>query len=456
MNGRKSPLHLHHLTLTCVFALHFCAGGSSTVRGQDSASLADHRVESLVDSIAEEYVRLVLALGVHDEGFVDSYFGPREWRVEAEASGLSPADIDQQATLLLDQLVWGPDRADEPGRRRAQFLEGQLRAVRGRAQIIGGTRMTFDEESQVLYGAVLPPLDLQELDRLHAELDRRVPGEGDLAERFVEWRRRFLVPVERVDVVMRAAMDECRRRTAERIELPEGEGFTLEYVRGEAWTGFAQYRGNYQSAVLINLDVEMNPENLLLLGCHETYPGHHLQALLLDQRLVRDAGWMEYSVVPLRSPLILLYEGLADFGYDIAIPLEDRITFGSETLFPLAGLDPMGAPEFFSIMSIYNRLFRSAFGHDGREFLEGRMSREETIEWLMKYALLNSEDATRVVDSYPDEGPYNINYGVGYSLVERYAESLGGTPDRPEIRWQVLEELLSEPERPSEIEARLH
>lgn len=448
--------HFAKLPLLALLASLAFACASSPRQVSDIPAATTGRAESEVDSIAEAYVRLVLALGLHDDGFVDSYFGPLEWRLEAEADSLTLLEIEHRATLLLERLERAlPDPDDATRLRRAQFLEGQLGAVRGRAQIVGGTHMTFDEESRVLYDAVLPLMDHAELDQLHAELDARLPGEGDLAGRFNQWLSRFILPVDRVDVVLRAAVDECRRRTAEHIAIPEEEGFTLEYVHGVAWYGFAQYRGSYQSAVLINLDIEMDPEKLLLLGCHETYPGHHLQALLLDQRLVRDRGLVEYSVVPLRSPLILLYEGLADFGYDLALPVSDRITFGQERLFPLAGLDPAGASEFFSLMDIYNRLLRSALGQDARQFLEGQISREDAIAWLLKYALLSEEDAIRLVDSYPEEGPYIINYGVGYRLVERYAESIGGTSDRPDIRWRLLEELLSGPPRPSELEARL-
>ena len=36
--------------------------------------------------LAERYVRLVLALGQHDADYVDAYYGPPEWRREAEAA----------------------------------------------------------------------------------------------------------------------------------------------------------------------------------------------------------------------------------------------------------------------------------------------------------------------------------------------------------------------------------
>src|SRR5262245_30881106 len=40
------------------------------------------QVESM-DSIAQGYVKLVLAVGQHDADYVDAYYGPPEWKDEA-------------------------------------------------------------------------------------------------------------------------------------------------------------------------------------------------------------------------------------------------------------------------------------------------------------------------------------------------------------------------------------
>ncbi len=36
--------------------------------------------QSVIDQVAESYVRLVLAVGEHDADYVDAYYGPQEWR----------------------------------------------------------------------------------------------------------------------------------------------------------------------------------------------------------------------------------------------------------------------------------------------------------------------------------------------------------------------------------------
>ena len=39
---------------------------------------------SPMNTLAERYVKLVLAVGQHDADYVDAFYGPAEWKAEAE------------------------------------------------------------------------------------------------------------------------------------------------------------------------------------------------------------------------------------------------------------------------------------------------------------------------------------------------------------------------------------
>lgn len=54
-----------------------------------------------MNAFAERYVKLVLAVGQHDADYVDAYYGPPEWRKEAEAAKRSLDVIDKDAAALL-------------------------------------------------------------------------------------------------------------------------------------------------------------------------------------------------------------------------------------------------------------------------------------------------------------------------------------------------------------------
>ena len=57
-----------------------------------------------MNTIAERYVKLVLAVGQHDADYVDAFYGPAEWKTEAERAKAPLADIDAQAARLIADI----------------------------------------------------------------------------------------------------------------------------------------------------------------------------------------------------------------------------------------------------------------------------------------------------------------------------------------------------------------
>ena len=57
-----------------------------------------------MNKIAEEYVKLVLAVGQHDADYVDAYYGPPEWKKAADTTKLSLDGIAARAHDLRTQL----------------------------------------------------------------------------------------------------------------------------------------------------------------------------------------------------------------------------------------------------------------------------------------------------------------------------------------------------------------
>lgn len=400
---------------------------------------------------AVEYVRLVLAVGEHDPDYVDAYYGPAQWREEVKAQKPALAEIRKRGQGLHEALgSYPPPRADELARLRHQYLLRQLEALLARVDMLSGTRLSFDEESKALYDAVAPHLTADHFQSILSRLDRELPGEGELIDRVEAFRRRFIIPKERLDAVFRAAIDGCRARTLQHIQLPPEESFTLEYVTDKSWSGYNWYQGNYRSLIQLNTDLPIFIDRAIDLACHEGYPGHHVYNVLLEKHLVRDRGWMEFAVYPLFSPQSLIAEGSANFGNEVAFPRGERVQFEKETLFPLAGLDPSGADRYYRVLELVDQL--SYAGNEAaRRYLNGEISGEEAARWLTRYALMSPERARQRVRFFDQYRSYVINYNLGKDLVRRHVESLGGTPDRPQRRWEVFRELLASPRLPSSL-----
>ncbi len=413
-----------------------------------SLLVAAHAPAAAMTDLAERYVKLVLAVGVHDADYVDAYYGPPEWRTEAVAArrGIAELEADAAALLAAIESRSPPRDADELELLRHRYLTTQIGAVRARLKMLRGERLAFDSESAALYDAVAPTHTEAELEVPLADLSQRLPGSGTLLERYEAFRGRFEIPKDRLPAVFAAAIDACRARTLEHIALPAGESFTIEYVTGKSWSGYNWYQGNYRSLIQINTDLPIYVDRAIDLACHEGYPGHHVYNSLLEKHLVRDRGWLEFSVYPLFSPQSLIAEGTANYGIEVAFPNEERRRFERDVLFPAAGLDASLADEFHEVMALVEKL--SYAGNEAaRRYRNGAIDAAAAAKWHETYALMSPERAAQRVRFIDQYGAYVINYNLGKDLVARYLERRAGAD--LDARWREFARLISSPRLPS-------
>jgi hypothetical protein len=403
-----------------------------------------------MNSIAESYVKLVLAVGEHDPDYVDAYYGPPEWRDSARADRAALPALHGRADVLIALVADVPPPADSVELLRWEYLRVQLGAVRSRIQMLLGKRLSFDEESRALYDAVAPTHTESHFQAILDSLDAMLPGPGSVQARLERYRSGFVIPRDRLDGVFTRAIQECRRRTASHLELPAGERFTVEYVTDKPWSGYNWYQGNFTSLIQVNTDLPIYIDRAVDLACHEGYPGHHVYNALLEHHLVRGRGWMEFTVYPLFSPQSLIAEGTANYGIDMAFPGAERVTFERDSLFPLAGLDPAGAEQYYRVQSLVNRL-SYAGNQAARGYIDGTLTAPQAAAWLERYALMNPERAAQRVRFIERYRSYVINYNLGQDLVAEYVEQTAGRQNgsTADARWRVFGELLGSPRLPS-------
>jgi hypothetical protein len=301
--------------------------------------MSTENIELLLNQIAESYVRLVLSLGLHDENYVDAYFGPAELQHQVKTERKSLDDIKIIAESLLNQ-VSSISLGDEEDvlQLRSKYLQGQLSSLIARVEILQGKKLSFDEEAKALYDATPPKYPESHFQLILAELNELLPGSAAVNDRFLNFKEKFVIPRNKLDMVFSAAINECRSKTKKYISLPENESFTIEYVTGKSWSGYNWYKGNCYSLIQVNTDLPIYIDRAIDLAAHEGYPGHHVYNSLLDINLFRKKKWIEFSVYALFSPQSLIAEGTANFGIEVAFPGKERIMFEKEVLFPLAGL----------------------------------------------------------------------------------------------------------------------
>jgi hypothetical protein len=401
------------------------------------------------NEIAELYVKLVLAVGQHDADYVDAYYGPAEWQSEAKTKKQSLDSILQTALSLklkLDNLH--SKRHEDILQLRHHYLQKQISSLIACVEVLGGKKLSFDEEAKAYYDVEPPVFTEDHFKKLVAELGTIVPGNGPIPERVENYRRQFTIPSDKVDTVFHAAIIECRLRTKKYIILPENETFRLEYVHNKSWSGYNWYKGNNESLIQINTDLPIFMERAIDLAAHEGYPGHHVYNCLLESAFVRKFGWVEFTVYPLFSSQSLIAEGTANYGIEVAFPGKERMEFERDSLFPLAGFDKSQAEQYSRVQELAAKL--SYAGNEAaRRYLNGEISRDDAAHWLVQYALMSPERAqqrTRFFDQYRS---YVINYNLGLDLVRQYIERRIGIKKKPAKRWEEFTRLLASPRLPS-------
>ena len=429
----RSPAVKHRcLSLAIAVCLSAC-------RGSPTASL---------DAAAEFYVRAALALGERDADSLDIYYGPGAWQADARARHLPLDDIRAATNPFIASLDERPfDNADAEARRL--FLLRQTRAIVSRVDIVRGARPSFSEEAQTLFGLDGPAFaadaaaarqarTTQEL-AVRSELERLLPGAGDLPTRYARFDRRFLIPRDRLAAVVSRAIEGCRSATREHVTLPPGERVAVEYVPDLAWSAYTRYQRHATSRIQINEALPLTVDRALDLACHEAYPGHHMIDSLLDARF--GGRRIEFVVRPLFSPQSLLHEAAASLAVEVAFPGQARLAFERDALFPLAGLDPSDAERYVQVGRLVDQL-HGVQARIARQYLDGELDFPRASAALEHDALMPSADATlKFLNQFRS---YAATYTIGRDALSRYLNA-HSTADDPASRWRAYINVVTDP-----------
>ena len=400
-----------------------------------------------IDEAGEQFVKLGLELGEYDEYYVDSYFGPEEWREHAKKHLRSKQAL-VQATSELSATLEAIEPASEEDSIRRRMLLRKVRAMNARARMNNGEVFTFAEEAKLLLDADLVAADFDEFDHVLDEMDSIVPGEGGLNDRVNALRNSMVIPEDKLDVVFRRAIEECRQRTLDHIELPNDERFRLEYVTGVSWNGYLEYLGNNESLMSINTDVPMTLTRAIDLGCHEGYPGHHVYNLLVDQRFLQELGWIEFQLQPLFAPAMLIHEGSANYAVDLAFPGDEGVTFQRDVLAPLAGINAESVEIWNEYVVLNSQLGDHATSATAQRYIDGEITRDEAVQERIKYGLRTPRQAERNVRFVEEVRSYVLNYSLGEEIVSTYIDSQSSSQ---EDKWDAFERLINELPTASEL-----
>lgn len=387
--------------------------------------------------IARDYIRLGLALDRHVDGFADAYFGPEEFREEAQQGPpREPARLADDADRLLERVA-----ADGLDPQRARWLTAQLSACRTVAGRLAGEAPTWEEEVERCFGIRPARVSEERFREAHALLDDALPPGGSLRDRYAAWIDAQLVPPERLVEAAQRVAALLRDATRELVDLPVEEGFDLELAEDVPWLAFNFYLGGFRSRVALNRGQPIWAPWLVDVVAHELYPGHHTERVVKERRLVRERGFLEETIVLALAPQALVMEGIAMLALETALGQEAHEP-AAERLRPLGlGYDVEGAARVQRAEALLEEVGLNAarmLHQDGRPVEEVR---EYAATWSVKPAAVVDHIVEFVRD--PTWRTYIATYSCGLTLCRRYVD---GSRER-------FATLLSEQLTPAELQA---
>lgn len=363
-------------------AVHVCALAGFAI--------ACANVPPPLDDIGEGYVRAALQLAQHDPDLVEAFRGS-----EALIPGprVPVASIAAEIRALRSGIdLHAGDVGNHRDKTRIDYLDAQLRALDFAAGRLLGKSTSIDEQARDEFAVAFSQPDLEVVRQTLAEVDRLLPGPGRTIDRVTAFRRRLIIPDDRKPAVMQIALDACREAAAPVIDLPEGEGVAIRFHKNMPWDAFARYAGSHRTTIEINDGGALDVSRALRLACHEGYAGHHAQHLLLD-RLFEQRGWPELRLTPAFGRHLLLMEGAAEAGADLALPAGRRTMLYRDRLFPAASLDA-GDVETLVRLDDLLPLLLPVVTEVGRQYLDSRITQAQAVERLSSEALISNAAAT--------------------------------------------------------------
>jgi hypothetical protein len=381
-----------------------------------------------IDRLAERYVRLTLELAQHQPSLVEQWLGPDDWRPGARR----PVAQIRSEIEALQAAIAGETAADAD---RVTYLRGQLAGLAVAARRLSGENMAFVDEASGSLGSGAAAMVShageaggENVARALADLERRLPGDGPLHERYKAYRVRHAIPTARFAQLVPAAVERCRARVRAHVELPAAEHVLLDSAADAGVEGRAQYDGEFRSRVWIAAGA-IDLARLIWLVAHECYPGHHLQHVLADRDLVNANGWSERRLFPSFGGHLLCAEGAADAGADLLL----EGGHFEEICAGVASLARVRTDDIADLVAVHRAVISLDLGIAtvARMYLDGTLGREAAATRLHENALvLDPGPLLQVIER---QRTRVLVYPLGRRLVKARLDAAGGAS-----RWTRL------------------
>jgi len=371
---------------------------------------------------------LVLALRINkiDNGYLDFYFGPKTLGKIVDNESIKSPNmlLGDCKTLEKELFKQGFDK------KREQYLEKMLVSMKTSIEILDGVKIPFKEQFLRLYDVSLEPVNESDLDNLKEEFSEAYGGLGSLEERMNDLRVRRKVPANQVLTLYKKALSITAKRTKELFTdlLPKKEKIFIKLVKKTnsddlKWPYYEWYLGDFCSRLEINPYYNMYWTVFLSAAAHEGYPGHHTEFSVKEQRLYRELNQFEHSILILKSPKLIISEGIADISANVLFSYQDRAEIGLHNFCPDSSNE-----DSLDVLAMQYKAKRKQsllWYNLAYHALIDEWSEDSLIQYAKRYEIFNQKDIRNLLKliSSPTYSTTAFSYNLGSNLIKnKYGE----------------------------------
>lgn len=392
-----------------------------------------------IDAIVTNYVEIALETKKLDPDLISINAPALNSIVETKAAKSDPAALATRSGDLIARLDALPKPQERLDAMRYRSLRARLVSLQAHLQVMGGAKLPIGEQVERFYGFKPDFRPLSSYDPGLDRLDNAIPGPGNLAERIAVLKTAALVPTDKIEPVFKAAFAECRRRASQHMQLRRPESVEIQFLHDLPAPAEDVYQGNGKSRARINLDSPVDVDRLLAAACHETYPGHHSHFVNLDDALVRGRDWHEFDVEIEDGPQFPVAESVAEYGVGLTFPVEERIAFQRDVLYPLAGLKMQNVEAWRAYISARPDVL-GATATVARDYLSGAIDQATAHKLFVRYRLQTPTAAGQMLKMLDAFGSLVIASDFGWYVMDRSMQ--GKTVDE---QWRLFRQIEREP-----------
>jgi hypothetical protein len=392
-------------------------------------------------NFGERFVRLALEIEKHQPGYVDAYFGPEDWKAQAQQNGEQPLSVLAEQARQLERDISQADALDP---QRRDYLARHLTAMQMSLRLLSGEKTSLAEETQALYDIYPAWVEESIFEESHKLLEDALPPGGSITERMQAWKQSLEIPIETAKRLLPLIVQKLRTLTDQKFKLPEGEDFSVEFVSDQSWLAYNWYLGNSKSRIEINTDIPIRVSVLAPLMAHEGYPGHHTDFSIKEKKLVKDLGYDEFTVGLLNAPSAVTAEGIATSALETLMTDEEQVKWLHDEILPLAGMTHID-PKRILAVSKASRNMDGVAGNAAFMLHDQGQSEAQIIQYLQRYGLDSEIEARQTIRfiSDPLNRSYTFTYNAGYALLEELFKRVD--------RVVYFKRLIEEPVTPSQV-----